>query len=357
MADRGRIANADGGMGGGIPSRKRPMPQLRHRYRCDATYASPRLCGPYADVAVVRADRRDAGGAVWREEPSLPPHHRRSAAQVATADGTQPHREHLHLPGSPRRQPGADRRRRRAMGTGCRVREGRGMSGRGRRATFPDVHAQRAAADLARIVQASDPRRFRVRVDGGGESATDLSLRPHPGFSAAHAPLLRELIRHMGLAPVRRTVYCKVLDLRRFWRFLDASGDMIGSLDDLTADLINRYEDWLEQNTSSQASLRRLIRPVIPLLRLAVEQTPERFPQSLVNRLNWLGRGEFASSHPRDAYSTGVTAGLQAAPRKQNAEAGKRIPLADKLPDRPVEHEASPVPPPLFDSLTSRNLQ
>src|SRR5260370_680862 len=223
------------------------------------------------------------------------------------------------------------------MGTGCRLRERRGMSGRGRRATFPDVHAHRATADLVRIVQTSDPRRFRVRVDGGGEMAIDLSSWLHPAFSTAIAPLLQELIRQMGPAPVRRTVYCKVLDLRRFWRFLDASGDTIGSLDDLTADLINRYEDWLGQNTSSQASLRRLISPVIALLRLAVEQTPDRFPPSLGDRLKWLGRGEFASKHPRDAYSTGVTAAFPAAPREPAAEAGQRLLL-------PAQHAARRIP-------------
>src|SRR5260370_38816519 len=100
------------------------------------------------------------------------------------------------------------------MGAGCRVREGHGMSGRGRRATFPDVHAQRAAADPAGIVPASDPRRFRVRVDGGGEMAIDLALWPHPGFSAALAPLLQELIPQMALAPVMRATYCHVLHLR-----------------------------------------------------------------------------------------------------------------------------------------------
>lgn len=225
------------------------------------------------------------------------------------------------------------------------------MSGRGRHATFPDAGA---AADLARIVQTSDPRRFHVRVDGGGEMVIDLSSWPHPAFSAATAPLLQELIRQMGPAPVRRTVYCKVLDLRRFWRFLDAFDGTIGSLDDVTADLINRYEDWLEQNTSSQATLRRLISPLIALLRLAVEQTPDRFPQSLVNRLNWLGRGEFASSHPRDAYSTGVTAALRAAARQQIAEAVKRILAADKLPDRRIDIQAHPVLHPLYDDVIAR---
>ena len=65
------------------------------------------------------------------------------------------------------------------------------MSGRGRSVTFPDVHAQGAAADLARIVQTSDLRRFRVRVDGGGQLLVDLSSWPLPAFSAAIAPLLQ----------------------------------------------------------------------------------------------------------------------------------------------------------------------
>jgi len=225
------------------------------------------------------------------------------------------------------------------------------MSGRGRRVTFPDVHAQGAAADLARIVQTSDPRRFRVRVDGGGQLMVDLSSWPLPAFSAAIAPLLQELIRQMGPAPVRRTVYCKVLDLRRFWRFLDDTATAIGNIDDITVELIDRYENWLEQNTPSQAALRRLISPLIALLRLAVELTPNRLPQSLVNRLNWLGRGEFASSRPRNAYSTGVTAALRAAARRQIAEAAKGVLTGDAVPARRADIEACPSLHPYHDAV------
>ena len=194
-------------------------------------------------------------------------------------------------------------------------------------------------------------RRFRVRVDGGGQLLVDLSSWPLPAFSAAIAPLLQELIRQMGPAPVRRTVYCKVLDLRRFWRFLDDTATAIGNIDDITVELIDRYENWLEQNTPSQAALRRLISPLIALLRLAVEQIPNRLPQSLVNRLNWLGRGEFASSRPRNAYSTGVTAALRAAARRQIAEAAKGALTGDAVPARRADIEACPSLHPYHDAV------
>ena len=217
------------------------------------------------------------------------------------------------------------------------------MSGRGRRATFPDVDDEDADTGSGAILRTVDPRRFRVRVDDGGELALDLSSWPHPSFTASIAPLLQELVRGMGAAPVRRTVRCRVLDLRRFWRFLDETATVLGSIDDVTADIIDRYEDWLEQNTPSQAAVRRLISPLIGIMRLAVENEPDRFPHALANRLTWLGRGELAGGRPRDAYSSGVTAALRTAARDQVAEAAKRVLIGEAMPARRADIEACPA--------------
>ncbi|WGR70331.1 MULTISPECIES: hypothetical protein [unclassified Bradyrhizobium] len=217
------------------------------------------------------------------------------------------------------------------------------MSGRGRRASFPDLDDEDAEVGSGAVVRTLDSRRFRVRVDGGGELALDLSSWPHPSFTASIAPILQELVRGMGPAPVMRTVRCKVLDLRRFWRFLDEAAITLCSIDDVTADLIDRYEDWLEQNTPSQAAVRRLIAPLIGIMRLAVENEPDRFPKALANRLTWLGRGELAGSRPRDAYSSGVTAALRTAARNQVAEAAKRVLIDEAMPARRGDIEACPA--------------
>jgi hypothetical protein len=239
------------------------------------------------------------------------------------------------------------------MGTGRRLIEERGMSGRGRRATFADVQVLDDSAGLARIVRTSDPRRFRVCVDGGGALTFDLSSWSHPAFTTAIVPLVQEMIRRMGPAPVGRTLRCKVLDLRRFWRFLDTTGTAIGGIDDVTVDLIDRYEDWLEQNTPSQATLRRLISPLIGLLRLAAEKAPDRFSHALANRLSWLSRGELVGSRPRDAYSTGVTAALRAAARRQVAEAAKRVLTGDAVAARRVDVEACPALHAHYDAIVA----
>jgi hypothetical protein len=217
------------------------------------------------------------------------------------------------------------------------------MSGHGRRATFPDLDDEAADAGSGAVVQMVDARRIRVRTDDGGELALDLSTWTHPSFTASIAPLLQELIRGMGPAPVGRTVRCKVLDLRRFLRFLDATATTPDSIDDVTADLIDRYEDWLEQNTPSQATVRRLISPLIGILRLAVEKEPDRFPHALAHRLTWLGRGERTGSRPRDAYSSGVTAALRVAARNQVAEAAKRVLIGEVMPARRADIEACPA--------------
>lgn len=109
------------------------------------------------------------------------------------------------------------------MGSGRQRRERSGVKRRGRRATFPDIDADTPldGINLATITETHDPRRFRVLLQDGGERLVDLTSWPHPSFTIAMAPLVQEHIRQLGPAPVGRSIYCKVLDLRQFWRFLD----------------------------------------------------------------------------------------------------------------------------------------
>lgn len=225
------------------------------------------------------------------------------------------------------------------------------MSRRGRRATFPDIEYQDADSGLGAIVRTLDPRRFRIRVNDGGELTIDLSPWSHATLTAVIAPLLQELVRRMGPAPMRATVSGKVRDLRRFWRFLDETSTTLDRLDDVTADLINRYENWLEQSVPSQSRLRTVISSLIGLLRLAVEQDPDRFSHALATRLTWLGRGERASFRPRDAYSGAIAAAVRGAARKQVADATKRLLRADAVPDRRADIEECPALHSMYDDI------
>jgi hypothetical protein len=230
------------------------------------------------------------------------------------------------------------------MGSGRQRRERSGVKRRGRRATFPDIDADTPldGINLATITETHDPRRFRVLLQDGGERLVDLTSWPHPSFTIAMAPLVQEHIRQLGPAPVGRSIYCKVLDLRQFWRFLDAAGVRIDGLDGMTADLIDSYENWLRHNGKSEQHLRRVLSHLISLMRLAVEMYPGRFPPDMEHRLSWLGSGEFIHSRPRDAYSSGIAAALRSAARKQITEAAARILLGDTMPGPRPDIAANP---------------
>ncbi|MHC2301771.1 hypothetical protein ACVJBD_006037 [Rhizobium mongolense] len=60
--------------------------------------------------------------------------------------------------------------------------------------------------------------------------------RSNPSFVAEIAPLVRERIRQMGPTPIGRSVQRTVLNLRRFWSFLDAREIALRGLSNITAD-------------------------------------------------------------------------------------------------------------------------
>jgi hypothetical protein len=210
---------------------------------------------------------------------------------------------------------------------------------RGRRASFPprsDAPDKNATA----AVIVADPRRFAVRVDTGGELIVDLSSWSHPSFAAEIAPLLRERIRQMGPTPIGRSVRRKVLHLRRFWSFLDTREIAFRRLGDITVELIDDYEAWLEQNVGNRLFQRHLLAGLISVLRIAVEDRPGVLTPDVVSRLRYLGHGDSGGSRPRDAYSSGIAEALRAAARAQIAEARRRIALGDDVPPPPTSVDA-----------------
>ncbi|MCF8708639.1 MULTISPECIES: hypothetical protein [Sphingomonadaceae] len=217
------------------------------------------------------------------------------------------------------------------------------MKGRGRRATFPEIDAP-PPEEVARtkIIETADPRRFHVVLDSGDAQEVDLTQWSHPSFSTAMAPLLHEHIRQLGPAPIGRSIYYKVHELKSFWTFLDATDMKIDGLDDLTADLIDSYEGWLRQNGKAEHRLRRLLSALIALLRMAAENHPGRFPPTLEYRLSWLSGGEYIYPRVRDAYSSGVATALRVAARRQIAEAAARILLGDDMPAPRADIAAHP---------------
>nr|WP_233279046.1 MULTISPECIES: hypothetical protein [Rhizobium/Agrobacterium group] len=152
---------------------------------------------------------------------------------------------------------------------------------------------------------------------------------------------------------MRRTLAGKVRHLRRFWRFLAETATTIERLDDVTVDLIDRYENWLLQQVMGQSQLRTVISSLIGLLRLAVEQDPNRFSHALATRLTWLGRGERAPRRPRDAYSSGITAAVRAAARNQVADAAKRLLRVDAVPPRRSDIEDCPALHSMYDDVVN----
>jgi hypothetical protein len=184
------------------------------------------------------------------------------------------------------------------------------------------------------LVIPADPRRFAVRSDDGAEIVVDMTAWSHPALTAQIAPLLKEYIARMGPTPIARSVRRKVLLLQRFWAFLADRNLAPRGLGDITVDLINGYEGWLEQNAAGRLQQRHIIAGLISLLRIAAE-TPDLLALETVKRLTFLGHGHAGNSRPRDAYSSGIAEALRAASKAQIAEARRRIALDGNMPSPP----------------------
>lgn len=234
------------------------------------------------------------------------------------------------------------------MGPGDGRIESHRVKRRGRHATFPAPGDGGQETEQPTLAQES-PWRFSIVVDGGATKTFDLSEWGQPAFTATVVPRLIEIVRRMGPAPLGSTVTGKILNLRRFWRFLAEHRYRLCDITEVTADMLDRYEDWLEQNTRNATHHRQILSPLIHVLRVAIELESERFAVSLMARIKYLSRVALSEIRPRDAYSGAVTASLRAAARTQIEEAQGRIVLAADFAERPPMIEAHPALHAVYD--------
>lgn len=210
---------------------------------------------------------------------------------------------------------------------------------RGRRAEFPSP----VVKDEPTPVLPIEPRRFALVVEDGSSLVVDLTEWPGAAFTTEIAPLVRMRILRLGPGLIRRSVQRLLLNLRRFWGFLSERGEMPGKLMDLTVEVIDDYESWLERKAGGRIYQRHLLAALIGVLRVGSEDHPDLLPQALLPRLRFLGHGFVGGSIPRDAYGCGIAAALKAAARGQILDARSRIALAENLPPHPVQIAACPM--------------
>jgi hypothetical protein len=187
----------------------------------------------------------------------------------------------------------------------------------------------------------ADPCRFALRVEDGREIVVDLSAWSHPSLTAEIGRLFQEYVRRRGPTPLARSVRRKILQLRRFWSFLDERGYVLHGVGDLSVALINDYEGWLDQHAGGRLHQRHLMATLIGLLRVAADIHPGALSGETVKRLTYLGHGDGGHSRPRDAYSSAIANALRTAARAQVAEARRRIAIGENLPAPPAGVEAS----------------
>ena len=194
---------------------------------------------------------------------------------------------------------------------------------RGRRAVFPEVQAGASvsASDSLHL----DERRFTVRVDGDSEILVDLTSWGRPLLAAGIAGLLRESIRQSGPSPLARMVRRQVQNTRRFWQFLATYSAVVDSVQDITASVLDRYEDWLAQTVGGQQFQRQLLGLLVNLMRIFADRHSEALQHATMVRLSYISSSSSGPVRPRDAYSSGIAAALRAAGRSQVEAAARRI--------------------------------
>lgn len=194
---------------------------------------------------------------------------------------------------------------------------------RGHAAAFP-------AFDPTAAADAIDPLRFDVPLTVGRRtrSTVNLTRLSRPRLARAFAGALRDDLIAPGTACSVRTVAHRVRELLRFWQFLDETGELVETVEEIGPDLIDRYERWLAHTKCGGDINRRhyLARP-IALLRRIEEHRPGTLRHQTVDRLAYLSLEPWVRSIPRDAYDGARTEMIRRAAREQVQEAASRIVL------------------------------
>jgi hypothetical protein len=203
---------------------------------------------------------------------------------------------------------------------------------RGRPAGFPEPET--GGAD-----EPDSALRFTVALAEGSSrpsKAIDLSWWSRPLLASAFGAALRDDLMSPDTYCTGLAVMVRLAELRRFWRFLDDTGEPITTVEEVGPDLIDRYEGWLVRTGSGGPIHRRhlLARP-IALLRRIEQERPGRLRSDLLDRLGYLSLEPYVPSVPRDAYDGAVAEALRAAAREQVREAASRIAPDGELPAVP----------------------
>lgn len=187
------------------------------------------------------------------------------------------------------------------------------------------------------------PLRFVVPLTGAFEQETmtvDLTGLSRPRLARAFAAALRDDLLAPGTMCTKEMISVRVRELFRFFRFLDETKDPVDAIEDVTADVIDRYEVWLNEtmggeNGSGSIHRRHCIARPIALLRLIELNNPGTLQAETVDRLGYLSQALWCPSVPRDAYSATVAAAIRRAARDQVFNAAQRITPDDTLPAVP----------------------
>jgi len=203
---------------------------------------------------------------------------------------------------------------------------------RGRPTVFPKPEAGGADAPDSAL-------RFTVPLAEGSSrpsQAVDMSWWSRPLLAGAFGAALRNDLSSPDTYCTSVAVTIRLAELRRFWRFLDDTGEQVAIVEDVGPDLIDRYEAWLVATGGGGPIHRRhlLARP-IALLRRIEEDHPGRLRPDLLDRLTYLSLEPLVRSVPRDAYDNATTEALRAAAHKQVREAAARITPEGELPAVP----------------------
>lgn len=163
----------------------------------------------------------------------------------------------------------------------------------GRRASFPpaEIAPPRPLGAL----------RFEVPVEGGGRVKVALYDHARPALVRPLAAALHDSLRAPGVVCTPTKVRTHVDQLRWFLEFLDATGEMVGTVAAIEPELFDRYETWLKRHTYAGAIYRRhlLARPIL-LLRRMEELEPGILAPTLLPRLTYLSLEPYKNSRPRD---------------------------------------------------------
>ncbi len=174
---------------------------------------------------------------------------------------------------------------------------------KGRPVSFaPDAGADPEAASSADVLGL----RFEIIPRTGKPLLLDYrDLQPRP-MAIAFAGTIRELSALGGPLRARATIQTYKNEGRLFFRFLQAELPKISHPEQLLADHIDQFEDWLSRIGKTRVHLQTILSKTILILRAISDGEETNFDPGLIDRLRYVSDQRFVRPQPRDAYSPAV---------------------------------------------------